>query len=203
MDLRTYRNPSAAITSAIRKEMDRMRPEIAGLPGSSKKKSLVQDCFPLHCLVTKASRVVRTVRILVPCNPGRRTTTTMLVGRSTVAECTGTIAVVTWFAFYLGSWSCCCPCTVAVCHDPLADGPRPRDRRDDRRDDPMDFRDRDNAWARYRDPRDRDRDRDRDDYYDHRDDRRGYFDDRDRLSDPGHPSRPPPRWMDEPAARLQ
>ncbi|CAE7919669.1 unnamed protein product, partial [Symbiodinium sp. KB8] len=33
VDLRTYRNPSAAITSAIRKEMDRMRPEIAGLPG--------------------------------------------------------------------------------------------------------------------------------------------------------------------------
>ncbi|OLQ13758.1 hypothetical protein AK812_SmicGene2191 [Symbiodinium microadriaticum] len=35
VDLRTYRNPSAAITSAVRKEMDRMRPEIAVLPGQS------------------------------------------------------------------------------------------------------------------------------------------------------------------------
>ncbi|CAE7312023.1 mao [Symbiodinium sp. CCMP2592] len=34
-DLRTYSNPSAAITSACRKELDRLRPEIAGLPGSS------------------------------------------------------------------------------------------------------------------------------------------------------------------------
>ena len=34
-DLRTYQNPSAAITSACRKEVDRLRPNIAGLPGSS------------------------------------------------------------------------------------------------------------------------------------------------------------------------
>lgn len=58
----------------------------------------------------------------------------------------------------------------------------------------MDDRDRDRgAWARYRDPREREDDRDR----------YRYYDDRDRISDPGHPSRPPPRWMEEPAARLQ
>lgn len=78
------------------------------------------------------------------------------------------------------------------------------DRYDDRRDDrrPMDDRyyddrpcrtmdDRDrargsgDAWCDYRGPDDRDRDR------------RGYFDDRDRLSDPGRPGRPTPRWMSD------
>lgn len=86
-------------------------------------------------------------------------------------------------------------CTEAVCHRPLSGY---------RRDEPMDFRDRGphEAWANYR-PEFRDRE-----YYDRRDDRRDdrrgiYYDDRDRLSDPGHPGRPPPRWVDEPADRLQ
>ncbi|CAE7769909.1 mao [Symbiodinium sp. CCMP2592] len=40
-DLATYSNPSAAITSACRKELDRLRPEIAGLPGSSGRSDLI------------------------------------------------------------------------------------------------------------------------------------------------------------------
>ncbi|CAE7228982.1 mao [Symbiodinium sp. CCMP2592] len=40
-DLRTYSNPSAAITSAVRKELDRLRPEIQGLPGSSGRSDFI------------------------------------------------------------------------------------------------------------------------------------------------------------------
>lgn len=32
--MRKYDNPSAAITRAVRKEMDRLRPDIPGLPGT-------------------------------------------------------------------------------------------------------------------------------------------------------------------------
>lgn len=79
-----------------------------------------------------------------------------------------------------------------------------------------DYRDEPDVWRSYQSPYDRERaereraeareraferdradreraDRDRDDrdrYY-----RRGYYDD-DRISDPGHPGRMPPRWAD-------
>ena len=69
---------------------------------------------------------------------------------------------------------------------PFMDDRRHDDRRqDDRR---MDDRGRasgSSAWDDYRGPDDRDR-RDR-----------WFFEERDRLSDPGHPGRPTPRWMSD------
>ncbi|CAE7824264.1 unnamed protein product [Symbiodinium necroappetens] len=158
-DLRTYRNPSAAITSACRKEMDRLRPEVPASQGRSDGGGGCRSDVP-H-----------------PRQPPRPTYDDYDARR---AEPRGG-------AFYEDR-------REAVCHRPLSGY---------RRDEPMDFRDRGphEAWANYR-PEFRDRE-----YYDRRDDRRDdrrgiYYDDRDRLSDPGHPGRPPPRWVDENLAVL-
>ncbi|CAE7739957.1 mao [Symbiodinium sp. CCMP2592] len=160
-DRSQYDNPAAAITSAVRKELDRLRPNIPGLPGSSGDR-------PPANLGPHARAVNRGTPPGPPPRDFVDDRRPFYDDRQFYDDRRG---------YAPGDRR----------YDPRDDrryGPPPDDRRDDRYDDrdrrpygPPDDR-RDDRWANYRPPG------------------RRHYEDDERLSDPGHPSRPAPHWLD-------